>query len=406
MDSLITAAGRALASGNPFGALNLIAWRSDAPALALRGIAMAQMGDLSRAKTLLRAAERAFEPRESVARARCVVAQAEIAFASRDLGWSPKALAGARTILEQHGDRVNAAHARHLEVRRLLLLGRIDEVERALADLDPGTFPVTLRAAHELTLAGLAMRRLQTGAARASLARAANAAREARIPMLAAEVQRAMVLLEAPAARVIAAGQEQLVRLEEIETLMGSHALIVDACRNVVRSDSVVLSLATRPILVALARGLAEAWPGDVSRESLIARAFQSKLTDESHRARLRVEIARLRSALRLVADVRATRRGFTLVPHTAREVVVLAWPLEEPHAAVLALLSDGEAWSSSAIALALGCSQRTAQRALDALASAGRVQSFGRGRARRWITPPMPGFATALLLPASLPIG
>src|SRR5919199_1472749 len=137
MDSLITAAARALAAGDPLGALKRVALRDDPPALALRGIAMAQLGDLARAKALLRAAARAFGPREIVSRARCVVAEAEVAFASRDLGWSAKALDAARATLETHGDRVNAAYARHLEVRRLLLLGRIDEAGRALARLDP-----------------------------------------------------------------------------------------------------------------------------------------------------------------------------------------------------------------------------------------------------------------------------
>ena len=132
MDSLITAAARALAAGDPLGALNRVALRDDPPALALRGIAMAQLGDLVRAKTLLRRAGRAFGPREAVARARCVVAEAEIALVSRDLGWPAKALDAARATLEEHGDRVNAAHARYLEVRRLLLIGRLAEAERAL----------------------------------------------------------------------------------------------------------------------------------------------------------------------------------------------------------------------------------------------------------------------------------
>ena len=174
----------------------------------------------------------------------------------------------------------------------------------------------------------------------------------------------------------------------------------MDACRHVVRDARTVVSLARRPVLFALARALGEAWPGDVPRDTLVARAFRAKHADESHRARLRVEIGRLRTALRTLADVSATKRGFALVPRRAREVVVLARPVEEQHAAVLAFLADGESWSSSALALALGASQRTVQRALDALAAAGKVQSFGRGRARRWMTPPVPGFTTTLLLP------
>jgi hypothetical protein len=405
VDSLITAAARALAAGDPLGALKRVALRDDAPALALRGIAMAQLGDLVRAKALLRSAARAFGPKEAVARARCVVAEAEIALASRDLSWPAKALDAARTTLEVHGDRVNAAHARYIEVRRLLLIGRLDEAERTLAALDPAPLPPASRAAHELVVAGIAMRRLRTKTARAALARAERAARDARIPALTAEVESAFLVLNTPAARLIASGEERLLLLEDVEALLASKAFVVDACRHVVRDERSVVSLARRPVLFALARALGEAWPGDVPRDTLVARAFRLKLADESHRARLRVEIGRLRKELRTLADVSATTRGFTLVPRRAREVVVLARPVEEKHAAVLAFLADGESWSSSALALALGTSQRTVQRALDALASARKVQSFGRGRARRWMTPPVPGFTTTLLLAAPLPI-
>jgi hypothetical protein len=405
MDSLITAAARALAAGDPLGALNRVALRDDAPALALRGIAMAQLGDLVRAKALLRSAARAFGPKEAVARARCVVAEAEVAFASRDLGWPAKTLDAARSTLEENGDRVNAAHARYLEVRRLLLIGRLGEAERTLADLDPAPFPPALSAAHELVVAGIAMRRLRAKAARAALARAERAARHAGIPALTAEVQSALNVLDTPAARLIAGGEQRLLLLEEVESLLASKAFVVDACRNVVRHAGTVIPLATRPVLFALARALAEAWPADMARDALVARAFRLKLADESHRARLRVEVGRLRKVIRTLAGVSATKRGFALVPRRAREVVVLAPPVEEEHAAVLAFLADGESWSSSALALALGASQRTVQRALDLLAAAGKVQSFGRGRARRWLTPPVPGFTTTLLLPAPLPI-
>jgi hypothetical protein len=404
MDSLITAAARALAAGDPLGALNRVALRDDPPALALRGIAMAQLGDLVRAKALLRRAARAFGPKEAVARARCVVAEAEIALVSRDLGWPAKALDAARATLEAHGDRVNAAHARYLEVRRLLLIGRLDEAERTIAKLDPAPFPPASKAAHELVVAGIAMRRLHTKAARAALARAAHAARQANIPALTAEIESASLVLDTPAARLIARGEERLLLLDEVEALQASKALVVDACRYVVRDARTVVSLATRPVLFALARALGEAWPADVPRGTLLARAFRAKHADESHRARLRVEIGRLRRMLRPLADVSATSQGFALVPRRAREIVVLARPVEEQHAAVLAFLADGESWSSSALALALGASQRTVQRAVEQLAAAGKVQSFGRGRARRWMTPPVPGFATTLLLPAPLP--
>ena len=404
MDSLITAAARALAAGDPLGALKRVALRDDAPALALRGIAMAQLGDLARAKVLLRSAARAFSPKEAVARARCVVAEAEIALVSRDLGWPAKALDAARATLEAHGDRVNAAHARNLEVRRLLLIGRLDEAERMLAELDPTPFPPALRAAHELVVAGIAMRRIRTKTARAALARAERAARDADIPALTAEVENASLVLNTPAARLIARGDERPLLLEDVEALLASKALVVDACRYVVRDARTVVSLATRPVLFALARALAEAWPADVPRSTLITRAFRGKHADESHRARLRVEVGRLRAELRMLADVSATKRGFALAPRRAGKIVVLAPPVDEPHAAVLAFLADGKSWSSSALAIALGSSPRTVQRALDLLAAAGKVQSFGRGRARRWMTPPVPGFPTLLLLPGPLP--
>jgi hypothetical protein len=403
MDSMITAAARALAAGDPIGALNRVALRGDAPALALRGIAMAQLGDLVRARTLVRSAARAFSPKEAVARARCIVAEAEIAFVSRDLGWSAKLLDAAHSTLEQHGDIVNAAHARHLAVRRLLLIGRIDEADSMLAQLDLTRLPPASKATHELVVAGIAMRRLRTKTAHAALARAMRAAREANIPALTAEIESASNTLSAPAARLLVRGTEKLVLLRDVEALFASKTLVVDSLRNVVRNFSTVVSLASRPVLFALARALAESWPADVPRAALIARAFRGKHADESHRARLRVEIGRLRRLLRTIADVTATDRGFALAPYT-REVVVLARPVEEEHAVVLAFLADGESWSSSALALALGTSQRTVQRALDELAAGGKVQWFGHGRARRWMTPPLPGFTTTLLLPAPLP--
>jgi biotin operon repressor len=404
MDSLITAAGRALAAGDPLGALNRVALRDDPPALALRGIALAQLGDFTLARTLLRRAARAFGPKEAMARARCVVAEAEVAFAARELGWPAHALEAAQATLEAHGDRANAAHARYLGIRRLLLLGRIDEAGRTLDALDPARSPPPLQAIHALLQAGIAMRRVQARAARVALDRAGEAARRAGIPALVAEVEQAARALDAPAARRIAQGVARPLRLHEVETLLGSGALVVDACRHAVHAGATTVPLATRPVLFALARMLGEAWPHDAPRDALIRHAFHTRYIDETHRARLRVEIGRLRTLLRDVAGLRATRRGFVLLPHHAAAVAVLARPVDEAHAAVLALLADGEPWSSSALALALGTSQRSVQRALDALAADGKALPLGHGRARRWTMPPMPGFATALLLPAPLP--
>ena len=406
MDSLITAAAHALASGDALGALNHIALRNDAPALALRGIAMAQLGDLDRAKTLLRRAARTFGPREPVARARCVVAEAEIALVSRDLNWPIKALETAQAALEKRGDRANAAHARYLAIRRLLLIGRLDAAERLLSGFDPAPLLPASRAGHELVIAGIAMRRLQIKAARAALAQAGHAAQQVHIPSLTAEIEGAARALDTPAARSIARGEERVLRLDDVESLLASTALVVDACRRAVCQAGKVISLETRPVLFALARALAEAWPGDVTRVELLARAFRARHADESHRARLRVEIGRLRKALVAVAGIDATKDGFALVPRRARDVVVLAPPTDEAHATVLALLGDGEAWSSSALALALGASQRTVQRALDDLAADSKVQAIGDGRARRWMAPPVPGFPTTLLLPVSPPAG
>jgi hypothetical protein len=406
MDSLIAAAAHALAAGDPLGALKRVSLRNDAPALALRGVAMAQLGDLVRAKALLRRAARAFGPKEVVARARCSVAEAEIALVSRDLSWPAKALDTARATLERRGDQMNAAHARHLEVRRLLLIGRLDEAERALAKFDAAPLPPALRAAHELVVAGISMRRLRMKTARAALAEAERAARLANIPALMAEVESTALVMNTPAARLIAPDEERLLLLDEVEALLASGALVVDACRHVVRNADTVISLTTRPVLFALARSLGEAWPADVPRSILLARAFRAKHADESHRARLRVEIGRLRVKLETLADISATTLGFALAPRRARKVVVLAPPVEDQHASVLAFLADGESWSSSALSLALGASARTVQRALDSLATAGKVQSYGRGRARRWTTRPVPGFATTLLLPGPLPGG
>jgi tetratricopeptide (TPR) repeat protein len=404
LDSLINAAARALAVGDSLGALKRVALREDAPALAIRGIAMAQLGELVRAKALLRRAARAFGPKEPWSRARCNVAEAEIALAARDLGWPAKTLEAARATLAAHGDAVNAAHARYLQVRRLLLIGRLDDAERALDKLEPAPLPPASKAAYELVVAAIAMRRLQIRRARAALARAALAAREAGIPALLAEINSASLSLDAPAARRIGAAEERVLRLEDVEDLLCSKALVVDSCRYLVRQEGSIVALARRPVLFAIISTLAQAWPQDVSRDALVARAFRGKRADESYRVRLRVEIGRLRAALRPLAGVTATKRGYVLVPRRPREVIVLAPPVEQKHGAILGLLADGESWSSSGLALALGASQRTTQRALDALGASGKARSFGRGRARRWTSSALQ-FTTILLLPAALPI-
>jgi len=406
MDSLIAAAARALAVGDALGALKRVGLRDDPPALALRGIAMAQLGEHPRARELLRSAARGFGDHEELARARCVVAEAEVALAMRDLRGSPRTLAAASATLQAHADRANALQARLIAVRRLLLLGRLDEAAAALARLDARFLPSSLLAVAELAGAEVALRSLRTAPARAALARAHDAAERARIPALLAEVTEARAALERPAARRIQAGQEQLLRLDEVEALLASGALVLDACRRGLRAGAAWRPLARRPVLFALARALADAWPGDVDRNTLIARAFRTHRPDETHRARLRVEIGRLRALVAPLARIEASARGFALTPRGERSVVVLEPPIDGDQASLLALLADGAAWSTSALALALGASQRSVQRALVELATAGRVRSIGRARAQRWLAPSLAGFTTILLLPAALPLG
>ncbi len=406
MDSLIAAAARALVAGDALGALKHVALRDDPPALALRGIAMAQLGEHPRARELLRRAARGFGDHEELARARCVVAEAEVALAMRDLRGSPRALAAASATLAAHADRANALQARLIAVRRLLLLGRLDEAASALARLDARFLPPSLLAVAELASAEVALRSLRTAPARAALARAHDAAERAGVPALLAEVAEARAVLDRPAARRVHAGHEQPLRLDEVEALFASGALVLDACRRGLRAGTTWLPLARRPVLFELARALAEAWPGDVDRHTLIARAFRTRRPNETHRARLRVEIGRLRALIAPLARIEASTRGFALTPRGERPVVVLVPPIDGDQASLLALLADGAAWSTSALALALGASQRTVQRALVELEAAGRVRSIGRARAQRWLSPPLAGFTTILLLPAALPLG
>jgi hypothetical protein len=352
----------------------------------------------------------------------------------RDLGGSPRSLAAAAATLDAHADRANALQARLIAVRRLLLLGRLDEAAAALARLDSPLarldsplarldpspaqlapsparldargLPPSLVAVAELAAAELALRSLRIGAARTALARAHAAADRAGVPALLAEVAEAQAALDRPAARRIVAGGEQALRLDEVAALLSSDALVVDACRRGLGVGGAWQPLARRPVLFALARALAEAWPGDVDREALIAHAFRTLRPDETHRARLRVEIGRLRALVKTLAHIEATARGFVLKPLGERAVAVLAPPMAGDQASLVALLSDGAAWSTSALALALGASQRTVQRALAELEAAGRVRSIGRARAQRWLSPPLAGFTTILLLPAALPVG
>lgn len=403
MDALISAAARALAAGDPLAALKQVALRDDPSALALRGIAMAQLGELQRARELLRRAARGFGTREPLARARCMVAESEVALALRDLGASPRALGAVADTLQSRGDARNAVLARLVSARRALMLGRLAACESALAGLQGMALPATLSAVAELARTELALRRLQVGVAHAALARARDAAGRAGVPALQAEVAEAGAALARPAARLQAAGVDRPVGLDEIAALLDADTLVVDACCHGVVLHGERRSLARRPVLFTLLRSLATAWPAEMPRESLIAAAFRIHRPDETDRVRLRVEIGRLRRLVAPLATIVPGAHGFALHAAADGPVVVLAPPIAGEQGALVALLSDGAGWSTSALALALDASQRTVQRALSELEAEGRVRSIGRARAQRWLAPPLVDFTTILLLPSAL---
>jgi hypothetical protein len=290
-----------------------------------------------------------------------------------------------------------------IAVRRLLLVGRVEEAARALDVRDWSKAPAMIAACAELARADIALRLVRAGAAREALDRALAAAQRAGIPMLAAEVEHARRALDVPAARLIERGVERLLPLAGVENVLASDSLIVDACRRAVRCSGTTIALSKRPVLFALARELSEAWPADAARDALIERAFGTRRPNASHRARLRVELGRLRRELHAIAQIVATPNGFALRARDDRSVLVLAPPLDEVDTTLLALLADGTAWSTSALALAHGSSQRTVQRALSALQAQGRARSLGRARARRWLATPLAEFTTTLLLPTAL---
>lgn len=404
MDAILTAAARALDAGDVLEALKRVALRNDAPALALRGVALARLGKFERARDLLHEAARAFGTRAPGQRARCLLADAEIALASRDLRGLDAALAMANRTLSAQGDVVNAAHATCLAARNLLLRGRLDEAEIALTSLADQRRPATLETAVQLTWADLHLRKLNSRAAKRAIEQAGRAAKRAGIASLSSEFEAMRARLVEPIARAIRNGIQQELGTAELEALLQKKRfLVVDARELVLRTTQIRVPLKRRPILFALARALADAWPAAATRGELILRAFAVTRVNESHRARLRVELTRLRRALRAVATITATPQGFQLSTLGASEVVVLARLADDDHANLLALLSDGEAWSSSALALALGVSQRSVQRALLALEQAGKVRAIGRARAQRWLPAPSAGFAPSLLLPSAL---
>jgi len=401
MDSLLAAAARALTLGNPLAALKHVALRHDPPALALRAIAMAQLTDYTRARELLRKAARGFGAHEAIARARCIVAEAEVALAMRELARSPRVVLDAADLLDRHHDSANAALARLIAARQELLLGRLEAARGLLASLAGAALPAALRATSALAQAELALRALDMTHAHACLQLAMDEAAQSGVRSLQAEVEHARAALQLTAARLLRAGHEHPLRLDEVESLLASGAIVIDACRHGLHAAGHWKPLSRRPILFALLRALGEAWPGDVDRNVLIARVFRTARPDETHRVRLRVELGRLRALVSTVMKVEATAQGFALTTET-HPIVVLAPPVDSEQGAVLALLADGMAWSTSSLAVALGASQRTVQRALGELELAGQVRSVGRARAQRWLAAPLIGFTTTLLLPSS----
>lgn len=404
MDSLLTAAARALAAGDVLTALGHVSLRGDPPALALRGVAMAQLGELERARDLLRQAQRGFGREEVLARARCVVAEAEVALALRDLAGSSTPLLAAALALHTRGDPHNAQQAWLILARRALLLGRPQEAVTALAQVRARAQAPALAAMAALTEAALAACALQVPQAQAALLLAGEAAQASGIAALQAEVAHASGQLAQPAARRLGEGVATPLDLAAVQRLLASPACVIDGCRRGVWQSGQWRSLARRPLLFALLRALGEAWPGDVDRDLLISEVFRTRAGDHTHRARLRVDIGRVRTAVQGLLEIEATDTGYRLCAPAGTDVAVLVPPRDGEPAALEALLADGAAWSTSALALAVGASQRTVQRELAVLEAEGAVRSHGRGRAQRWLGTPLAGFTTILLLPASLP--
>jgi DNA-binding transcriptional ArsR family regulator len=406
MDSAVSTAARALSVGDPLHALKLVALRNDAPALALRGIAMAQLGELAQARRLLRRAAAAFGDAEPLARARVVVAQAEVALSLRDLAGAARGLDDAATLLAKRGDVGNAAFARLVQVRRLALLGNVAEAARALGRIELSQAPARFVALAWLTAADLAMKRIDGAAAERALSRARAAALMARVPQLLAEVVAAEKQLAAPVARLSSGGTERALVLSELAGVFTATRLVIDAGRREARLGKTAISLVSRPVLLELSVALAERAPGDVGRDALIARVFGARRPNDSHRVRLRVEIGRLRKLLLRVAELRATADGFALLARGGASTAVLLPPSEGEASALLSLLRAGDAWATSALSASLGKSQRAVQRALSELESAGKVRASGEGRARRWVATPAAGIATTLLLVAPGTVG
>jgi tetratricopeptide (TPR) repeat protein len=400
MEAPLTAAARALARGDALSALKWLGRRTDAPARAMRGAALSQLGEFARAKAQLRAALRALGPADGLLRARCLAAEAEIALALGDLRWSAEPVARAIAELHAAGDARNAAYLQLVAARAALRLGRPAEAERLVRHARFSPAAPLERTFAELVRVELAAKRGDPGLLMSALANAVAAAERAAIPALVSEVARIRDHYEGPTAVITSRGQARIASFCEVCALGRSAEVVIDGGGRELRSSGEQVTFARRPVLFELLRVLADAWPGAVSRDALIARVFGARRPNESHRIRLRVEVGRLRKVVRPRLGVVAKGPGYAL---SATAAVVLVMPLEEsPASRLLSLMHGGEAWSASSLALALDVSERTVQRSLRDLHSAGKVGPTGNGRGRRWVR--LFEIPTDLLLPPRPP--
>jgi tetratricopeptide (TPR) repeat protein len=397
MDSALEHAARALARFEPLAALQGVALREDTEALALRGIALAQLGEFQSSRRLLDRASKGFGSREPLQRARCLLASAEVLLALRDTKAALRRLETALDAFQVSRDRDNTVFTRLQLARLFLLTGKLDECERALKRADVTRAAPSRRALHAMLRADLALRRSRIGEARIAFREAYRAARSARILPLLAEIERAQQALDSPVATLSTNSQERTLTRAELCTRSDRNELLIDAARKRIQSGDAAVELRSRPVLFALLLTLAERFPAGAARGELITNAFGMKRGSDSLRARLRVELARLRRLLRPFASIEATDLGFRL--RTEARVAVVKPLKSGPDDAVLALLVDGEAWPTSALATALGTSQRSVQRSLNALSARGAVRAFGRGRMQRWRLALASDSATSLLL-------
>ncbi|MBF5043797.1 helix-turn-helix domain-containing protein [Aggregicoccus sp. 17bor-14] len=396
LPTALVEAGRALSRGEPLRALGLVGRSEDALGLTLRGIAYAQLGDLELAR---RSLERALAlTGEPLLRARARAARVEVALGEGDAATAAREARASADALAALGDARNAAMQRLVLARAEVLLGRLDEARRTVQEVLEAAPTADLQAVALLARAELALRAIAPSEARDALLSARRRLQEAPNPLLERELAALQQELSRPVARLLRAGALREVDLFAVEAAAGGDLVLVDACRRLVVAGPASCSLARRPILFSLLGLLARAWPAPVARDLLAAQAFDTRLVNDSYRARLRVEVGRLRKALAsLGVEPVATREGYALT--AAREVALLL-PLSDGEAARLSLLlANGAAWSARGLAEHAGVSPRTAQRALAALVSSGAALRTGSGKQVRYARPGLPLASRLLLL-------